>query len=148
MEDFFRPGLIREIISSFFILTGSGFMLIASIGLLRFPDFYIRMSAITKGGTLGLGLILTGMGIYFNQPDMLLKVVVITCFSFITAPVAGHVIARTAVHLKIPFWKRTNLEEFTPYLDHCAACENLADEESRTNEENRLAAEKHEEQGI
>lgn len=108
--------LIREIISSFLIIAGVAFMLISTIGLLRFPDFYIRMSAITKGSTLGLGLILSGMGIYFNAPDMFLKVVVIICFTFITSPVAAHVIGRTAVRNKIPFWERTNLDEFQDYL--------------------------------
>lgn len=108
--------LIREIISAVLIIIGVMFMLISTIGLLRFPDFYIRMSAITKGATLGLGLILSGMGIYFNQPDMFLKVVLIICFTFVTSPVAAHVIARTAVRNKIPFWSRTNLEEFRDYL--------------------------------
>ncbi|MBD1396072.1 monovalent cation/H(+) antiporter subunit G [Pontibacter sp. JH31] len=112
--------LIREIISSVFIIIGVMFMLIATIGLLRFPDFYIRMSAITKGATLGLGLILTGMGIYFNEPDMFLKVALIISFTFITSPVAAHVIGRTAVRNKIPFWPKTNLDEFKGYLrkDH------------------------------
>lgn len=108
--------LIREIISSVLIIIGVCFMLISTIGLLRFPDFYIRMSAITKGATLGLGLILSGMGIYFNEPDMFLKVVLIICFTFITSPVAAHVIARTAVRNKVPFWERTNLDEFQDYL--------------------------------
>lgn len=109
---------LREIISSVFILTGVFFMLIASVGLLRFPDFYSRMSAITKGATLGLGLIVTGMGIYFNKPDMGLKVTLIICFTFVTAPVAAHVIARTAVRNGVPFWSKTNLDEFRDYLNH------------------------------
>ena len=108
--------LIKEIISCVFILSGVFFMLVATIGLLRLPDFYIRMSAITKGSTLGLGLILLGLGIYFNQPSMLLKVLAIITFSFITAPVAAHVIGRTAVQNKIPFWEKTNLKEFKKYL--------------------------------
>lgn len=108
--------LIREIVSSVLIIMGVVFMLIASIGLLRFPDFYIRMSAITKGSTLGLGLILTGMGTYFNEPDILLKVLLIIGFTFLTSPVAAHVIGRTAVRNKIPFWERTDLEEFKDYL--------------------------------
>lgn len=108
--------LIREVVSSVLIIMGVVFMLIASIGLLRFPDFYIRMSAITKGSTLGLGLILTGMGTYFNEPDILLKVLLIIGFTFLTSPVAAHVIGRTAVRNKIPFWERTDLEEFKDYL--------------------------------
>jgi len=98
------------------ILSGVGFMLLSTIGLLRFPDFYIRISAVTKGATLGLGLILLGIGTYFNQPDIMLKVLVIIVFTFLTAPVAAHVIGRTAVQSRIPFWKKTNLEEFKTYL--------------------------------
>ncbi|CAM3596714.1 monovalent cation/H(+) antiporter subunit G [Pontibacter korlensis] len=116
METGINWQLVREIISCVFILAGVCFMLIASIGLLRFPDFYIRMSAITKGATLGLGLILLGMGIYFNQPGILLKVVAIGVFTSITAPVAAHVIGRTAVQNKIPFWEKTDLSEFEEYL--------------------------------
>lgn len=108
--------LIKEIISCIFILAGVFFMLVATIGLLRLPDFYIRMSAITKGSTFGLGLILLGLAIYFNQPSMLLKVLAIIIFTFITAPVAAHVIGRTAVQNKIPFWEKTNLKEFKKYL--------------------------------
>jgi multicomponent Na+:H+ antiporter subunit G len=112
--------LIREIISSVLILIGVVFMFIASIGLLRFPDFYIRMSAITKGATMGLGLILSGLGIYFNKPDLFLKVVLIIGFTLLTSPVAAHVISRTAVRNKIPFWAKTNLHELQDYLkkDH------------------------------
>lgn len=107
---------IREIISCVLILIGVGFMLISTIGLLKFPDFYIRMSAITKGSTLGVGLILLGMGIYFDEPGTLLKVLAIIAFTFLTAPVAAHVIGRTAVQNNIPFWHRTNITEFKDYL--------------------------------
>lgn len=111
--------LLREIASSCLILLGVVFMLISSIGILRLPDFYIRMSAITKGATLGVGLILLGMAIYFNQADIFFKVFIIITFIFITAPVAAHVIARTAVHNRVPFWKETNLQAFQDYLkDH------------------------------
>ncbi|WP_266205456.1 monovalent cation/H(+) antiporter subunit G [Pontibacter kalidii] len=116
MEESIDWVLVKEIISCVFILVGVGFMLIASIGLLRFPDFYIRMSAITKGSTLGVGLIMMGMAIYFNQPGVLLKVLAIIVFTSITAPVAAHVIGRTAVQNRIPFWEKTNLEEFKAYL--------------------------------
>lgn len=116
MENSFNYTLIREIISACFIITGTLFMFISTIGLLRFPDFYIRMSAITKGATLGVGLILLGMAIYFNKADILLKVGIIITFTFITAPVAAHVIARTALYKRVPFWKETRLESFREYL--------------------------------
>lgn len=121
---------LHEIVSSVFILLGVGFMLISTIGLLRFPDFYTRMSTITKGSTLGLGLILLGLSIYFNRLDVLLKVVLILVFIFITSPVAAHVISRTAVKLKTPFWNRTNTKEFEDYL----ARENLNELKEKPDE--------------
>lgn len=117
MEEQNTINQIHEIVSSVLILSGVFFMLLATIGLLRFPDFYTRMSTITKGSTLGLGLILIGLSVYFNEADVMLKVLLILFFIFITSPVAAHVISRTAVKLRIPFWGRTNLAEFQEYLE-------------------------------
>ncbi|MCC9167118.1 monovalent cation/H(+) antiporter subunit G [Pontibacter harenae] len=107
---------VKEIISSAFILAGVFFMLVASIGLLRLPDFYTRMSAITKGATLGMGMIVIGIGVYFNDTEIMLKILAILFFTLITSPVAAHAITRTAIYKKVPLWKKTDLKEFQNYL--------------------------------
>lgn len=126
MLDIIDLQVVKEVVSCVLILMGVTFMFIATIGLLRLPDFYIRMSAITKGATLSVGLILLGLGIYFNQPDIMLKVLAIIVFTFITSPVAAHVIGRTAVRNKSPFWTKTNLQEFEEYMlkDHLEKMKN------------------------
>lgn len=103
------------IISSVFIWIGVIFMIISAIGIIRLPDFYIRMSAITKAATLGIGFIVTGIGIYFNDLAIVTKVVAIIFFMFLSSPVAAHVISRAASQHHIPFWKITNLSEFRGY---------------------------------
>jgi multicomponent Na+:H+ antiporter subunit G len=108
--------LIREILSALLVASGGIFMLIATIGLMRLPDFYVRMSAIAKAGTLGTGLIVLGIGIYFNDILILTKVVAIVLFIFITSPISAHIIARAACRDKVPFWRRTVLDEFRNYL--------------------------------
>ena len=113
-----------EIISSFFILAGVIFIVISSIGLLRLPDFYIRISVITKAITLGITLILLGIGIYFNDLVIGSKVIAIISFMMITSPVSAHIIARAAVKNKVPFWKKTMLKDFQPYLDEHQEKEN------------------------
>lgn len=105
-----------EIICAVLIYIGLAFMVIASVGLLRMPDFYIRMSAITKASSLGLGFIVLGTGIYFNTPSILTKVLAIIFFVFLTSPVSAHVIARAAFRDKVPFWKKTILDDFKPFL--------------------------------
>jgi multicomponent Na+:H+ antiporter subunit G len=109
--------LLVEIISSFLILSGVIFIVISGIGLLRLPDFYIRISVVTKAITLGITLILIGIGVYFNDLVIASKIIAIISFMMITSPVSAHIIARAAAKNKVPFWQKTILKEFQPYLD-------------------------------
>lgn len=45
------------------LLTGAGFFVAGTLGLLRFPDIYSRLHAVTKADTLGLGLIILGLSL-------------------------------------------------------------------------------------
>lgn len=101
----------QELVSTAFIIIGVVFMMIAAIGILRLPDFYIRMSAITKAGTMGVGLIVVGIAIYYNELLIATKSFVIISFMMITAPVAAHIIARAAYKHKIPFWGKNLIDE-------------------------------------
>lgn len=99
------------ILSSVLILMGTVFMIISAIGLIRLPDFYIRNSASTKATTLGLGLILLGIGIYFNRFQVFMEITAILFFILLISPLAAHIIARAAYKTKVPFWEKTNLKE-------------------------------------
>ncbi|WP_262496552.1 cation:proton antiporter, partial [Pedobacter antarcticus] len=46
---------------------GTLFILIASIGILRMPDFYLRLSVTIKAATLGVGLVLGSAAVYFSE---------------------------------------------------------------------------------
>jgi multicomponent Na+:H+ antiporter subunit G len=43
------------------MLAGAGFFLAGTLGLVRFPDVYTRLHALTKADNLGLGLIVLGL---------------------------------------------------------------------------------------
>lgn len=43
------------------LLGGTFFFVAGTLGLLRFPDIYSRLHAVTKADTLGLGLIVLGL---------------------------------------------------------------------------------------
>lgn len=43
------------------LLGGTFFFVAGTLGLLRFPDIYARLHAVTKADTLGLGLIVFGL---------------------------------------------------------------------------------------
>jgi len=48
----------------FLVVAGIFFFFAATVGFLRFPDFYTRMHATGKGDTFGLLLSLLGLSIY------------------------------------------------------------------------------------
>lgn len=106
-----------EITVSFFILTGVLFMLIASIGIIRLPDFYIRVSVVTKASTIGLGLMMIGVGLFFNTIEAVVKVIVIVIFIILTSPIAAHVIAKAASQIKVAFWDKTDLTDYIKAKD-------------------------------
>jgi multicomponent Na+:H+ antiporter subunit G len=87
------------------MFSGSFFALVASIGLLRMPDLFMRLSAATKAATLGIALVLAAVALYFNQTGVTGRVIAIIVFVILTAPVAAHMIARAAYFNRVPLWK-------------------------------------------
>ena len=92
-----------ELLLSLLILTGAGFTLIGSLGLLRLRDFYSRLHAPTKATTLGVGSLLIASAVFFSHHDQGLSLheVLVTLFLFITAPVGAHLMAKAALHLHL-----------------------------------------------
>ena len=94
--------LLMEILVSFFLLSGSFFLLVGGVGMVRLPDLFMRLHAPTKASTLGLGSFLIASIIYsafhfrFGFPEILL-----TLFAFITAPVSANLLAQAAIHLNL-----------------------------------------------
>ena len=50
-------------VSAGLVLAGAFFFLAGTVGLLRFPDVYNRLHALTKADNLGLGLVVAGLAI-------------------------------------------------------------------------------------
>lgn len=85
------------------LVAGGLFALVGAIGLLRFPDFYMRLHAPTKATTLGVGgVLLASLFITWAGGGFGLHEVLITLFVFITAPVSANLLAQAALHLRVP----------------------------------------------
>lgn len=82
-----------------FILTAAGLFFVASaaLGTLRFPDPLCRMHAITKAGTLGLGLVMAATAIRFSHDiSLVTRALAVIGFALITAPASAQMIGRAA----------------------------------------------------
>ena len=93
-----------ELVLSLLILLGAVFTFVGSLGLARLPDFYTRLHAPTKATTLGVGSLLIASALYFSTraEGVSLHEILITLFLFITAPVSAHLLAKAALHKRLP----------------------------------------------
>ncbi len=94
---------VAEWLAAACLLMSAFFLLVGAIGLVRLPDFYMRLHAPTKAATLGLGgvllasMILAAAGGRVGFAELL-----ITLFVFVTAPVSANMMAQAALHLRLP----------------------------------------------
>ncbi|MBN2548882.1 MAG: monovalent cation/H(+) antiporter subunit G [Anaerolineales bacterium] len=93
------------------MVLGAFFIFIASLGLVRMPDLFLRMSATSKAATLGAGLMLLATMIYFNDFAITIRVLSIIAFLTLTIPVAAHMIGRAAYFDGVPLWEKTEIDE-------------------------------------
>jgi multicomponent K+:H+ antiporter subunit G len=77
--------------------------LVGAIGMTRFPDFYMRLHAPTKATTLGVGsMLLASMAVSWAAGLAGMHELLITLFLFVTAPVSANLMAKAALHLRLP----------------------------------------------
>jgi multicomponent Na+:H+ antiporter subunit G len=93
------------------MLSGAFLIFIASLGLIRMPDLFLRMSATSKAATLGAGLMLLATALYFNDFAITVRVISIIAFLMLTIPVAAHMIGRAAYFDGVPLWEKTKIDE-------------------------------------
>lgn len=85
-----------DILSSILIVAGVFFYLAGSIGLLRLPDLYSRLHALTKADNLGLGLLIAGLALHSQDLLIMLKLLLIWLAVLAASATSAHLIARQA----------------------------------------------------
>ncbi|WP_153769822.1 monovalent cation/H(+) antiporter subunit G [Labrenzia sp. CE80] len=85
-----------DIIVGLMLVAGALFALVASVGLLRLNDLYMRMHAASKAGTLGSGMMLLALAVYAGDLGVVTRAVAGVVFFLLTAPVSAHLLAKAA----------------------------------------------------
>lgn len=86
-----------EWLSVLLIMSGVGFFAAGSIGLLRLPDLYTRLHALTKADNLGLGLIVMGLAMLSGSPIIAIKLLLIWILVMAGSAASAHLIAQQAL---------------------------------------------------
>ena len=93
--------LLLDVLSWLCLLGGAIFLLIGAIGILRFPDFYTRLHAVSVCDTLGAGLVLAGLMLQGGLSLVTVKLLLIFYFMIFTGPTAVHALASATKYKKL-----------------------------------------------
>lgn len=103
---------MKDLLTAFFMVVGSLFMVLAAVGVFRMPDLYTRMHAASKVGTVGVICVMLSVALHFGDLGIATRAILIILFFLITAPVAAHMIARSAYFARTPMWKGSVVNEW------------------------------------
>jgi multicomponent K+:H+ antiporter subunit G len=92
-----------QVVVAALLVVGGVFALVGAVGMLRFPDFFMRLHAPTKATTLGVGgVLLASLLLDAARGSFGLHELLITLFLFVTAPISANLLAQAAIHLRAP----------------------------------------------
>jgi len=95
-----------DILTILLLLAGAFFFLAGTVGLLRFPDVYTRLHALTKADNLGLGLTLAGLALQAESWTVVARLLLIWLLILLASSSVAHLVVRTAQQKGIRIWKR------------------------------------------
>ena len=88
---------VADLISIVAVTAGAVFFMAGTVGLLRFPDAFTRLHALTKADNLGLGLVVLGLLPQVDNTSTALKLICIWLLVLVSGASASQLIARLAL---------------------------------------------------
>jgi multicomponent Na+:H+ antiporter subunit G len=81
-------------ISAALLLAGCAFYFAGTVGMLRFPDTFSRLHALTKADNLGLLLVCAALAVYAGSVRTASLLAIIWVLGITASTVSAHLIAR------------------------------------------------------
>jgi multicomponent Na+:H+ antiporter subunit G len=97
---------MTDAIATAAVWAGALFVLAGTVGLLRFPDVYSRLHALTKADNVGLGLIVFGLAVDAGSWGAAVRLMVTWGLVLLASTTACHLVARTALEQGERPWSR------------------------------------------
>ena len=99
------------------ITLGAVLVMLAGIGVIRFPDVFCRANAATKAAGLGVACLLAGAALLIGTLDAGVKLAIAIALQFATAPISGHVMGRAAYRSGAPLTASTHIDDLRELHD-------------------------------
>lgn len=84
-----------EYLGTFLVVVGTFFVVIAMVGIIRFPNFYTKVHAAGIVDSLSSALILIGISVQNELSMNMIKIILILLLIWLTSTTSSHVLART-----------------------------------------------------
>ena len=97
---------IRDVLSAVALLFGAYFFFAGTVGILRFPDVYTRLHAITKADSLGLGFVALGLVLQSSTIPDAIELVLVWLLVAVWSSIASQLVARHALDCEQPPGRR------------------------------------------
>ncbi len=98
--------LLIDIVSGCLIAAGLLFYMAGTVGLLRFPDLFTRLHAMSKADNVGLGLLMLGLLLQVDNWRQALKYVFAWVLVMLASAVTSQLVARSALRAGLQPWRR------------------------------------------
>lgn len=95
-----------DLSSALLIVAGAFFFFAGTVGLLRFPDVFSRLHALTKADNLGLGLVAAGLALHSRDAAETVKLALIWGLVLLSSSINCQLVARTALLAGTRPWRR------------------------------------------
>jgi multicomponent Na+:H+ antiporter subunit G len=95
-----------DLITAISLVLGAFFFLAGTVGMLRFPDVYSRLHALTKADNLGLGLIVFGLAWQADSWFAIAKLFIVWGLVMLSSTTCCHLVAQVAFTAGISPWRR------------------------------------------
>lgn len=97
---------VIDFISGVLLFGGGIFFLAGTVGILRFPDVYTRLHALTKADNVGLGLVIAALAMQSDSWTEAGKLILIWLLVLFAAASVAYLIAERALQRGVVPWKR------------------------------------------
>lgn len=105
--------MAQSIIGGALLLVGLLLFVVAAIGMIRFPDAYTRLTAVTKSGTLGLCAVLLGVLVMEPSAANAVKLLLAILLQLLTTPIGGFALSRGSFRSGAPLPEDLQYDELS-----------------------------------
>ncbi len=97
---------IFDVVTFALLSIGTAFFVVGSVGLLRLPDVYTRLHALTKADNLGLGFIVVALALRSGSGIIAAKLILTWILVLVASATSSFLVAEAARTSGVKPWRK------------------------------------------